>query len=113
MEKQLIMAINAALPNIPVYWGFANDAAQAPFIVLQWVGGAGYLFMDYQTSGGFERRLQVAAWAETYVAANEYIRAIQEALLRLPVVSAIDAPIDTYDYEMSVYGSHMDFTVIT
>lgn len=112
MEKLIITTIKTAL-NMPCYWSFADESAETPFVVLQWVGGSGQLFYDHLTVGGYDRRLQIAVWSESSIQSNEAMRTIEQNLMMFPNITAIGAPVDDYDAEIGVYGSRLDFTVLT
>ena len=84
MEKTIIDAIRSALPTVEVYHDFAPDDAGSPLVVLQRVGGAGNLFIDNATPGGYQIRLQLAVWAVSRLEAVSLSLRIEKALAALP-----------------------------
>lgn len=110
IEKELITEINKILPELPVFWAIATDEAKTPYIVMQWIGGAGDTFIDNETIGGYQRHLQVTVWDKSYSKANDYIQMIKKQLDKKGNIKAISAPIDLYD--TGDHGSTLDFSIL-
>lgn len=112
MEQTIIEAIHTALPGVEVYHDFAPDNAGHPLVVMQRVGGAGNLFMDSGTPGGYQIRLQVAVWAAARLEAVSLALHIERALSALPGVAPIGAAQADFDAETELRGMRQDFYVI-
>lgn len=112
MEKTIIDAIRSSLPTVEVYHDFAPDNAGNPLVILQRVGGAGNLFMDNRTPGGYQIRLQVTVWAQTRLEAVSLSLRIEQALAALPGVAPIGAAQADYDTETGLRGMRQDFYVM-
>lgn len=109
MEADLIAKIKAALPTIKVYHDVAPNDAAAPYVVIQRVGGAGHQYLDYQTSGAYQVRLQVAVWAADRLSANRHSRAIESTILELPTTAPIGAAVAAHDPDADLFGMRQDF----
>ena len=83
------------------------------YVVVQLVGGGGNQFIDTQTAGGYERRLQVAVWANERAQAMQISGQIEQKLLELPRVAADSAGTSDYDYEVNLRGMRQDFMFIS
>ena len=113
MLKTIIEAI-AAIPNVrAVYHDYAPELSTPPYGVVQLVGGGGNQFIDTQTAGGYERRLQVAVWANERAQAMQISGQIEQKLLELPRVAADSAGTSDYDYEVNLRGLRQDFMFIS
>ncbi len=113
MLKTIIEAI-AAIPNVrAVYHDYAPELSAPPYVVVQLVGGGGNQFIDTQTAGGYERRLQVAVWANERAQAMQISGQIEQKLLELPRVAADSAGTSDYDYEVNLRGMRQDFMFIS
>ena len=112
MEKTLSDAVRSALPTVEVYHDFAPDNAGSPLVVLQRVGGAGNLFMDNATPGGYQIRLQLAVWAVSRLEAVALARRIEQVLTALPGVAPIGAAQADYDAETELRGMRQDFYIL-
>ena len=113
MLKTIIEAI-AAIPNVrAVYHDYAPELSTPPYVVVQLVGGGGNQFIDTQTAGGYERRLQVAMWGNERAQAMQISGQIEQKLLELPRVAADSAGTSDYDYEVNLRGMRQDFMFIS
>ena len=112
MEKTIIDAIRSPLPMVEVYHDFAPDNAGNPLVILQRVGGAGNLFMDNATPGGYQIRLQLAVWAVSRLEAVSLSLRIEKALAALPGVAPIGAAQADYDPDTELRGMRQDFYVL-
>jgi hypothetical protein len=113
MLKTIIEAI-AAIPNVrAVYHDYAPELSTPPYVVVQLVGGGGNQFIDTQTAGGYERRLQVAVWANERAQAMQISGQIEQKLLELHRVAADSAGTSDYDYEVNLRGMRQDFMFIS
>ncbi len=111
MEAQLIKAMKSALPNLDVYHDFAPDNAVAPFIVMQRVGGAGNLYIDHETDGGYQVRFQVSAWASARLDAVALSATVERALRVLPGVAPDGAAVAGFDPDTDLRGMQQDFLI--
>ena len=112
MEKTIIDAIRSALPTVEVYHDFAPDDTGSPLVVLQRVGGAGNLFIDNATPGGYQIRLQLVVWAVSRLEAVSLSLRIEQALAALPGVAPIGAAQADYDPDTELRGMRQDFYVL-
>lgn len=112
VEAKIIEQIKSILPNIAIYHDFAIEEANVPFVVLARVGGAGKLFLDRETVGGYEIRLQVSVWAGNRIHAIELSRQIEQALFGLPECAALGASVASFDVQKNWRGMRQDFMLI-
>ena len=110
METAIIAAIEAAAPGIRCYHDVAPHTARAPFVVLQQVGGQGYLHIDIDDSD-YGIRLQLAVWAAGRLECNRISRDIERGLIGLPGVVAVGAGVADVDTETGLRGMRQDFRV--
>ena len=111
MEKMLIEAIQGAVPGVDVYHDYASEESAMPLLILQRVGGAGPLFLDHQTPGGYQVRFSVIAWAADRLHAVALSQQVEAALLDLPGVAAVSAADALADTETGNRGMVQDFWV--
>lgn len=109
MEAEVIAKIKAAVPTIKVYHDVAPNDANAPYVVIQRVGGAGHQYLDHQTPGAYQVRLQVAVWAADRLSANRHSRSIESALLELHATTPIGAAVAAHDPETDLFGMRQHF----
>ena len=110
MEAEIIAAIEAAAPGIRCYHDVAPNTARLPFVVLQRVGGAGYVHLDTDTSD-YGIRLQLAVWAAGRLECNRISRDIERRLIRLPHVIALGTAVADVDPESGARCMRQDFGV--
>lgn len=111
IEQTIIEKIKEINDKLNIYHDFAPQNAQPPLVVLSRVGGAGNRFLDRETTGGYEIRVQVSVWATDRVTAIKISRAIEQTLFRLPELSSNGAAVATYDPETDWRGMRQDFLI--
>lgn len=109
MEADVIAKIKTAIPTAKVYHDVAPNSAAAPYVVIQRVGGVGHQYLDYQTPGAYQVRLQVAVWAADRLSAIRHSRAVESALLELPAATSIGAAVAAHDPDADLFGMRQDF----
>lgn len=80
VEESLIDAISRVLPDVDVYHDFAPEEAEFPLVIVQRVGGAGCLFLDYNDDG-YEVRFSVSVWDVDRLGVVEKSRAVERSIL--------------------------------
>lgn len=111
IEKTIIRKIKEINAELPVYHDFAPQNAKPPLVILARVGGAGKLFLDRETEGGYEIRIQVTVWAENRVTAILMSNQIESILFRLPELSSQGAAVATHDPDTDWRGMRQDFLI--
>ncbi len=99
MQQDLRAVIEAAVPGVPVEWGWNRQGIAAPRVVLTLVSGADPISHDGPT-GLIERRVQVDVFAQAYAdvldAGDAIRRAVsgfyQGAIALVTVIGVRDLP---------------------
>ncbi|MFC3873317.1 tail completion protein gp17 [Neisseria musculi] len=113
VEALVVRAVKSVSPETDVYHDFAPDNAVVPFVVIQRVGGEGNLYLDNQTGGGYQVRVQVSVWAADRLAAVELSQQIESALSLQARSAALGAALSAYDPDTGWRGMQQDFYVFS
>lgn len=109
IEKTIIQKIKEINAEFPVYHDFAPPQAKPPLAIISRVGGAGKLFLDRETAGGKEIRIQITVWAANRVTAIQTSDQIESLLFRLPECANVGAAVSVYDADTDWRGMRQDF----
>lgn len=109
IEQKIIQQIKTINADFNVYHDFAPPQAKPPLAVIARVGGAGKLFLDRETAGGYEVRIQISVWAENRVSAIEISKKIEQLLFRLPECGSMGAAVSVHDVDTDWRGMRQDF----
>ncbi|ULJ67904.1 tail completion protein gp17 [Wielerella bovis] len=112
IEKVIIQKIKEINAEFPVFHDFAPPQAKPPLAIISRVGGAGKLFLDQETAGGYEVRVQITVWAENRVTAILISNQIESLLCRLPELTSDGAAVSTHDPETDWRGMRQDFLCV-
>ena len=113
MLKNIIESIASVQGVTAVYHDYAPSSAVAPFVVVQLVGGSGQMFIDNQTLGGYERRLQLTVWAQSRTESIQLAQTIERVLTQKARIIAQGAPVADYDSEVDLRGMRQDFLYLS
>lgn len=111
IEKKIIQQIKEINAEFPVYHDFAPPQAKPPLAIISRVGGAGKLFLDRETVGGCEIRIQITVWAENRVTAIQISNQIESLLFRLPELISNGAAVSVHDLDTDWRGMRQDFVI--
>ena len=112
LEAKIISSIRNALPQVDIYHDYALENSALPLVVIKRDGGSGNLYIDHETSGGYEVRFYISVWSYSRPEALAHSRVIEAALCRLPGVTALGAAKSLFETDPDVRGMGQDFMVV-
>lgn len=113
------MSIETLLPPLldpladgRVYPDEAPDLTQTPYVTWQQAGGRPFQYQEGGRADLREARVQFAVWAETRLAANNLMRAIDDVLVGTPVFAeSLGELTAVRDETTGLYGARQDFYI--
>jgi hypothetical protein len=112
IEGDITTALKSVCPR--VFPDFADVGTQRPYITYQLIGGPSVYALDNTPIDKRLPKLQVNAWANTRLQANQLIREVESALTNSPIFSATPdgEPTAGFDEGNEVRGAMQDFNLI-